>query len=195
MLKTCVWGSVGLWVVLACTAVVRSEGVKVGDKAPNFKAESTEDRIVTLDDFKDAKVLVVCFTCNNCPVAVAYEDRFIEFNKKYADKGVQFVAINPNANENLEAIKKRTEDKQINYPYVHDGSGKSAVEYGAKVTPHLFVIDQKGLVAYIGSFDDEQATDKVKKHFVTDAVDALLAGKKPETTEHEAFGCSIKFKR
>jgi peroxiredoxin len=195
MLKSAVWGCVGLLSVMGCAAAVRAEGVKVGDKAPNFKVESTDEKVLTLADFKDAKVVVVCFTCNQCPVAVAYEDRFIEFNKKYAEKGVKFVAINPNATESLDAVKKRAEEKDFNFPYAYDGSGKSAETYGAKVTPHLFVINADGIIAYIGSFDDEMAVDKVKKHFVVDAVEALLAGKKPETTEHEAFGCTIKFKK
>lgn len=195
MLKSTVWGCVGLLALVGYAATARAEGVKVGDKAPNFKAESTDEKILTLADFKDAKVLIVCFTCNACPVAVAYEDRFIEFKKKYSEKDVKFVAINANATEDLAAMKKRAEEKDFNFPYAYDGSGKSAEAYGAKVTPHMFVIDSQGIVAYIGSFDDEMAADKAKKHFVVDAVDALLAGKKPETTEHAAFGCTIKFKK
>ncbi len=194
MLKSTLMGCVGL-LLLGSAGLLRAEGVKVGDKAPDFKAESTDGKILTLSDFKDAKVLVVCFTCNTCPIALAYEERFIQFNKKYAEKGVQFVAINPNATESLAAVKKRAEEKDFNFPYAYDASGKSAAAYGAKVTPHLFVIDAKGVVAYIGSFDDAMPADKVTKHFVIDAVEALLAGKKPETTEHEAFGCTIKWKK
>jgi peroxiredoxin len=192
MTKSSVVGCVGLMVALGCLSAVRAEGVKVGDKAPNFKAESTDGKVLTVGDFKDAKVLVVCFTCNECPVAAAYEDRFIEFNKKYHDKDVKFVAINVNVTEDLKAMKKRAEEKSLNYPYAYDGSGRSAEAYGAKVTPHLFVIDSAGIVAYIGSFDDNMAADKAKKHFVADAVDAVLAGKMPETTTNEAFGCTIK---
>ena len=192
MTKSSVWGCVGLMVVLGGISTLRAEELKVGDKAPNFKAESTEGKVLTLGDFKDAKVLIVCFTCNECPVAAAYEDRFIEFNKKYREKDVRFVGINVNVTEDLKAMKKRAEEKSLNYPYAYDGSGKSAEAYGAKVTPHLFVIDSAGVVAYIGSFDDDMAADKAKKHFVADAVDAVLAGKMPETTTNEAFGCTIK---
>jgi peroxiredoxin len=192
MTKSSVWQCVGLLVVLGCCSTVRAEGLKVGDKAPNFKAESTDGKVLTLGDFKNAKVLVVCFTCNECPVAAAYEDRFIEFNKQYHDKDVKFVAINVNVTEDLKAIKKRAQEKNFNYPYAYDSSGKSAEAYGAKVTPHLFVVDSAGVVAYIGSFDNDMAADKAKQHFVADAVDAVLAGKMPETTTHEAFGCTIK---
>lgn len=192
MAKSGVWGCVGLMFVLGCVSALRADELKVGDKAPGFKAESTDGQVLALDDFKDAKVLVVCFTCNECPVAVAYEDRFIEFNKQYQDKDVKFVAINVNVTEDLQAMKARAEEKKFNFPYAYDGSGKSAEAYGAKVTPHLFVLGPDRHVAYIGSFDDEMAADKVTKHFVPAAVDALLAGKQPEATANKAFGCTIK---
>ena len=192
MAKSGVWGCVGLMFMLGCVSAMRADELKVGDKAPAFKAESTDGKALTLDDFKDDKVLVVCFTCNDCPIAVAYEDRFIEFTKQYQDKDVKFVALNVNVTEDLEAMKTRAEKKKFNFPYAYDGSGKSAEAYGAKVTPHLFVLGPDRHVAYIGSFDDEMATDKVTKRFVPAAVDALLAGKQPEVTANKAFGCTIK---
>src|SRR5262245_50819763 len=75
--------------------------ISIGDKAPEFTAKNTEDKDVSLDSFKDKDVVVVCITCNHCPVAVAYEDRLISFAKKYGgkDSKVGFVAINVNLNE------------------------------------------------------------------------------------------------
>ena len=162
-----------------------------GEKAPDFKGlKGVDGKELSLSDLKDAKAVVVCFTCNICPVSVAYEDRFVEFTKKYKDKGVAFVAINCNTKtEDLAAMKTRAEDKGFNFPYVFDESGKVATEYGARVTPHIFVLDQNRSVAYVGAFDDDQ--NKPTKAFVKDAVDALLAGKKVETTKSKAFGCGI----
>jgi hypothetical protein len=77
----------------------------------------------------------------------------------------------------------------IQFPYVFDKSGKLATEYGARVTPHIFVLDENRNVAFVGSFDDNQM--KPSKSYVADAVDALLAGKKVETTKSKAFGCGI----
>jgi peroxiredoxin len=193
---------VGMMLALCWTAISRAddkasadkktEPVQVGDKAPNFKAETVDGKAITLSNTKGAKVVVICFTCNSCPVARAYEDRFIEFNKQYADKGVKFVAINVNKGESLEDMKRRAEEKGFNYPYAYDESRESATRYGARVTPHLFVIDGDGNVAYIGAFDDNMNAKEVKHHYVTDAVDALLKGEKPQTTETKAFGCGIK---
>ncbi|MCU0877879.1 MAG: thioredoxin family protein [Pirellulaceae bacterium] len=177
--------------IVAMVAPAFAAELEIGAKAPTFKElPCVSGQECSLDAMKDAKAVVVCFTCNQCPVAVAYEDRFIEFQKKYADKGVKFVAINCNKNsENLEVMKARAEEKGFNFPYVYDASGKLATEYGARVTPHLFVLDGERKVAYVGAFDDSQS--KPSKHYVADAVDAVLAGKKPATTNTKAVGCGI----
>ena len=182
--------------LVAMTVSVSHAAVKVGDKAPDIKGVPTTDgKQVNLADAKDAKAIVVCFTCNNCPVAVAYEDRFVDFTKKYADKGVKFIAINVNAREDLDKMKQRAEEKGLNYPYAYEESGASAVAFGAKVTPHIFVLDGDRKVAYIGAFDDNQNPDKVGKAYVADAVDAILAGKSVPVTETRPVGCGIQIKR
>src|SRR5262249_37302050 len=111
--------------LLALAAPAAAAELEIGAKAPDFKGLSGVDgKEYGLADMKDAKVVVVCFTCNICPVAVAYEDRFVEFNKKYAGKGVKFIAINANKKtEDLSAMKTRAEEKGFNFPYVFDKSG------------------------------------------------------------------------
>jgi peroxiredoxin len=162
--------------------------VRTGEAGPNFKAKGIDGKEYSLA--KDAKVTVLCFTCNVCPVAVAYEDRFIEFAKKYKDKSVNFIAINVNSTEDRAAMKQRAEEKGFPFPYAYDESGDSARAYGARVTPHLFVLDGQGKVVYQGAFDDKQA--EPTKHYVVDAVEAVLAGKKPPVAETTAFGCGIR---
>ena len=83
-----------LALVVALRGAAGAEEIAVGEKAPDFKVKATDGKEYTLESFKDAKAIIVTFTCNNCPVAVAYEDRFIAFAKKYKEKGVVFLAIN-----------------------------------------------------------------------------------------------------
>jgi peroxiredoxin len=182
---------------VAAMAVVSGSAfadVAPGDKAPEVKGlKGTDGKEYNLSDMKTAKAVVIAFTCNNCPVAVAYEDRFNEFAKKYKEKGVQFIAVNANkATEDLEDMKKRAEEKGFAFPYVYDATGNSASDFGARVTPHLFVLDGQGTVQYVGAFDDKQ--NDPSKHYVADAVDAILAGKKPETTQTKPIGCGIRNK-
>ncbi|SRR5690606_1811204 len=180
--------------VLALATGALADGVKIGDKAPNFEAVGVDGKTYTLDNMKDAKATVVCFTCNHCPVAVAMEDRFIAFAKEYESKGVKFIAINVNG-EPMEEMKSRAEEKGFTFPYARDESAASGKAYGAQVTPHLFVLDSKGTVAYIGAFDDSALNaSKVTKNYVKDAVDAVLAGKTPETQTTKAVGCGIRYK-
>lgn len=180
--------------LLALVAPAFAAELEIGAKAPSFAAlPGVDGKECSLDGMKDAKAIVVCFTCNKCPVAVAYEDRFVEFQKKYGEKGVKFVAINANKNsEDLAVMKTRAEEKGFNFPYVFDASGKLATEYGARVTPHIFVLDGERKVAYVGAFDDSQ--QKATKHYVADAVDAILAGKKVAVTNTKAVGCGINNK-
>jgi peroxiredoxin len=169
-------------------STVYAEQLEVGAKAPGFKGTGVDGKEYSLDGMKDAKVIVVCFTCNACPVAIKYEDKFIDFAKSYKSKGVRFVAINVNP-EGLDAMKERAEEKGFTFPYVKDESGESALAYGAKVTPHLYVLDGKRTLAYVGAFDKGDET------YVQDAVDALLAGSKPKVTESRPVGCGIQIQK
>lgn len=186
------WGTLALGAAF-CAGTLGAAEVEIGAKAPDFKAVGVDGKPYSLANAAGAKVTVICFTCNACPVAVAYEDRFIEFVKKYSGQPVTFIALNcNNKTENLQVMKQRSDTKGFNFPYAFDASGDAARAYGARVTPHLFVLDADGKVAYRGSFDDKMKDPK--QHFVVDAVEALLAGKQPAKTSTDAFGCSIKLK-
>jgi thiol-disulfide isomerase/thioredoxin len=118
----------------------------VGDPAPKFAdVVGVDDKKYSLADFDDAKAIAVVFTCNTCPVAVAYEDRLEQYQKDYADKGVQLVAINVNNDEGnkLPAMKDRATEKGFSFPYLYDPTQKVAREYDAKVTPHVFLLDKQ----------------------------------------------------
>ena len=184
-----------LWSAFALVLglVTAAGAVDVGDKAPDFKATGIDGKEYTLEGVgKDAELVVVCFTCNSCPVAVAYEDRFIEFTKKYQDAKVTFVALNcNNKTEGLEAMKQRAEEKGFNFVYAFDESGQAAKEYGARVTPELFVV-KDGTIVYHGAYDDSLSNPE--KTFLVNAVDSLLSGESPEVAETKPFGCAIKSK-
>lgn len=173
-----------------------AKGLKVGDKAAEWKdIIGIDDKKHSLADYKEAKVIVLAFICNHCPVAVAYEDRLVTLQKDYKEKGVQVIAVNVNnlPADRLDQMKIRAKEKGFNFPYLYDSTQKIAHDYGAKVTPHIFVLDKERKIAYMGAIDDNQQVDKVSKQYLRDALDALLAGKKPQVAETKAFGCSIKY--
>jgi peroxiredoxin len=164
--------------------------LEIGAKGPDFTAKGIDGKEYSLDSTKGAKATVLVFTCTKCPVAIAYEDRMIEFRKKFESKEVALLAINVNSSEDLDAMMQRAEEKGFNFPFVYDASGDSARAYGARVTPHVFVLDSQGAVAYQGAFDDKQSNPTTPH--VENAVKAILAGEKPEVQSTKPFGCGIK---
>ncbi|MDZ7740975.1 MAG: thioredoxin family protein [Bacteroidota bacterium] len=179
-------------------------GYEIGDKATDFKLKNIDGTFVSLSDFEDAKGFIVIFTCNHCPYSVAYEDRIIELDKKYKDKGYPVIAINPNdpefyPSDSYENMKVRAKEKGFTFPYLFDEEQEIYPQYGATRTPHVFLLNKSGsdyIVEYIGAIDDNYAdAAAVKKPYVEEAVDALLKGSAPETNFTKAIGCSIKAKK
>lgn len=183
------------------TDLVDGDGYKIGDVATDFSLLNVDGEMVSLADFEDAKGFILIFTCNTCPYSVAYEDRIIALDKAYKSKGYPVIAINPNDpaaidGDDLADMKVRATEKGFNFPYLQDVGQQVYPQYGATKTPHVFVLQKEGnnnIVRYIGAIDDSsRKPNKVKKRYVEQAVDALLAGKSPSTTTSKAIGCSIK---
>ena len=180
------------------------DGYKVGDNIKDFSLQNIDGKNVSLADYKDSKGFIITFTCNHCPYAMAYEDRILALNKKYAKAGYPVIAINPNdaiqyPDDNFEAMQVRAKEKKFNFPYLYDESQNIAKQFGATKTPHVFIVQKEGdklVVKYIGAIDDnwEKAAD-VKEKYAESAIDALLAGKPVATTSTKAIGCSIKWKK
>jgi len=184
--------------VLSAACSAPAAGVKIGDPGPDFHGIiGIDDKEHSLADYKDAKLLVLVFTCNHCPVAVAYEDRLVALQKDYQGKGVQLVAVNVNnlPADRLDKMKERAKAKGFNFPYLYDASQKMGHDYGATVTPHVFVLDANRKIVYMGAIDDKQNPDQATKHYLRDALDALLDGRAPAEPVTKQFGCSIKYEK
>jgi peroxiredoxin len=180
----------------AALAASSESGVKIGADAPAWaELEGIDGKMHALADVKDAKAVLVVFTCNHCPVAKAYEDRLVELYKDYHGQGVEIVAINVNNGESdkLPAMKERAKEKGFEFAYLYDPSQKIGRAFGATVTPHVFVLDGARKVAYMGAIDDNMKADKATKHYVRDALDAILASGSVTTTETKPAGCGIQY--
>jgi hypothetical protein len=95
-------------------------------------------------------------------------------------------------------MKERAKKKEFNFPYLHDDSQDSARAYGAEKTPSVFLLgtaDKDGArkIAYMGAVDNHDEETKATKRYLRDAIDAVLAGKTPATTETKPLGCGIRF--
>ncbi|RZN83414.1 MAG: thioredoxin family protein [Winogradskyella sp.] len=191
------------FVSLTAFTITTDGGYDIGDVATDFSLENIDGKKVSLADYKTAKGFIVIFTCNTCPYAVAYEDRIVDLDKKYASKGYPVIAIMPNdtdvkPGDNMQAMKARAKAKGFTFPYLMDEGQKVYPQYGATKTPHVYILEKStegNIVKYIGAIDDNyKDAAAVKTKYAENAVDALLAGKEIEQKTTRAIGCSIKTK-
>ncbi len=169
------------------------QSLSVGDAAPGWgNLEATDGNHYEIGDF-DAPILAVIFACHHCPTVVAYEDRMIELQADYAERGVQVVAINPNNIFEIDRMKERVEEKGYNFPYLIDASQESGHIFGARNTPHVFLFDAERTLRYKGSIDNHPRPERADTHYARDAIDALLEGEDPPVARTRAIGCTVKY--
>ncbi len=175
----------------------------IGQPAPDFKLPNVDGAVVSLDDYRGkVKALCVVFWCNHCPYVILSEDRLIGIAKEYKGKGVAVVAISANdvvnyPQDSPARMKERAAQKGYPFPYLYDADQTVARAFGAKTTPHVFLFDGELKLRYRGSIDDNiNEPGAVKVHYLSQALDAILAGKperiKPAKTP--PVGCSVKWK-
>lgn len=172
-----------------------AKGYKVGDTATDFNLKNIDGTDVSLASIEGVNGYIVIFTSNVCPYAVMYEDRMIELHNKMSAKGYPVVAINSNVQygDGFEDMQARAEEKGFPFLYLRDEGQKVYPAFGAKKTPHVFLLDKSLTVQYIGAIDDSaKAPEDVTQKYVEMAVEALNAGSTPEPSFTKAIGCPIK---
>ncbi len=173
--------------------------LQLGDSAPDFSLPATDGKTYSLQDFQNAKVLVIAFTCNHCPYVINSEERVLEFTRQYQPRGVAYVAINSNsantyADDSFEHMKQRAQERGFDFPYLRDESQDVAVAYGALRTPHFYVFDENRKLRYTGRMDDNPRNPGSETtHELRDAVDALLKNREIEVPLTNPIGCNVKW--
>ena len=173
--------------------------LQLSAEAPDFCLPGVDGKEYSLESFKGAEILIVVFSCNHCPAVIGSEDRMIQLHEDYAPKGVAMVSINSNEEQNhpddsFEKMKERARDKGFAFPYVRDESQDAAKAYGALRTPHFYVFDGQRRLCYTGRMDDNPFdASKAAQHDLRNALDAMLAGKKPPVELTNPIGCNVKW--
>jgi peroxiredoxin len=172
-------------------------GLEIGAPAPvSPQMPGVDGRTHTLEEFGGARALVVVFIGNGCPTVRAYEDRLKDLHERYAEKGVQLVAVNSN-NPHLSPFDTHAEmvaragETGLPFPYLKDEDGSLARAFGAASTPHAFVFDGDRRLRYRGRIDDARIPESVIRHDLDEAIGALLEGRPPPVAETDPIGCSI----
>jgi thiol-disulfide isomerase/thioredoxin len=201
----------GLVIALALPVIGQEipKVLAIGSDLPDFSLPGTDGKTYTPADFKDAELLCVIFTSNHCPDAVAAAVRTEQIHQDYRDKGVALVAVNGNNADSLtpdelgyspfsdsfDEMTPFAKDYGWTFPYLYDGDKQEFVSAcGGQSTPHVFLFDADRKLRYTGRMDDNPRTPGAETtHELRDAVDALLAGKKPEVEVTNPIGCNVKW--
>lgn len=170
----------------------------LGDIAEDFSLKNVNGDTVSLSDYREARGVIVVFTCNHCPFAQLYEQRIIDLHRNYAPQGFPVVAINPNSplivpEDSFDKMQERARQKRYPFAYLFDEDQTVYPRFGATRTPHVYVLDANRIVRYIGSIDNNaEAPNASTTRFVENAINALIRGEKPSPDYTRAVGCTIK---
>lgn len=181
----------------AATPTAAAAQPAIGKPAPDFSLKGIDGKDWSLASAK-GKVVVLEWMNDACPFCQKHMKGKTAANTmgKFKDKPVVWVGVNSTkeCDKNVDAMKKACTDTGFTFPVLLDPTGKVGKMFGAKTTPHVFVIDQKGNLAYMGAIDDDEKGDKAtKKSYVEEAVNALLTGSTVATPTTTPYGCSVKY--
>jgi peroxiredoxin len=178
--------------------------VEVGQKAPDFQAHDIQGAPQSVAQYQ-GKIVVLEWTNPECPfVKKHYGSDNMQSLQRYAQgRGIVWISVNSSAPgkegavdaQGAQAFIKRM--GAVPTAYILDPEGRIGHLYGAKTTPHLFVIDEKGTLVYAGAIDDIASPDPAdipKAHnYVREAIDALKSHKPVAVAQTRAYGCSVKY--
>lgn len=174
-----------------------AQPLELGHTAPDFgDLRGANGERYRLSSFDGKPVLAVVFISNGCPTVNVYNDRLIELQRAYRNRGLQVVAINSNnpylsPTDSHTEMVKRLDESGYNFPYLKDEDGSVGRSYGAISTPHAFVFDGDRSLRYRGRIDDSRDPAKITSHDLEDVVVAVLDGAVVEVPDTQPFGCAI----
>jgi len=181
-------------------ALVESVEVKLGTTMPEFVLKDPSGKEHAGLDLRGPKGLLVVFTCNHCPYAVAVWPRLVKLARRAAGLGVPTVAVNPNIHpgypeDSPPRMLEKIREWGIEFPYLVDETQATARAFRAQCTPDPYLYDARGRLAYHGRVDDNWKDEGgVKRHDLADAIEALASGKPVAAVQHPSMGCSIKWR-
>jgi len=183
---------------------VAHANVAIGDAAPEFTLTDTHGETHSLSDF-EGKIVVLEWFNHGCPFVVKHysEGNMQSLQEKYTEEGVIWLSIcssnvGKQGYDSPEGHNSTAEELGKNPTAILlDVDGTVGRAFGARVTPHMYVIDAEGNLAYQGAIDDRRSTNPAhipdSKNYVAAALDALLAGEEVEITTSQPYGCTVKY--
>ena len=176
-----------------------------GEKAPDFSEVDAAGETRSLQDYQGQWLVLEWFN-KDCPFVRKHygSGNMQALQEKYTDKGISWLTVISSAKGKqgyLEPAQAQevaaSHDLNASAPFLLDSDGSMGRAYGAKTTPHMFIINPEGVVVYAGAIDDNDSANPAviqkSSNYVATALDAALAGNAIQVASSRAYGCSVKY--
>lgn len=167
--------------------------------APDFTLKDHEGNDVTLSEVGEDSIVVLEWINFECPYVVRHHsDKFetmLTLADEYKGKNVKWLAINSTSHATVASNKADVEKNSLPYPILDDSSGEVGKAYGAKTTPHMYII-KDGKILYNGGIDNDprgNMSEDDRVNYVKQALDQVIAGETVTTPRAKPYGCSVKY--
>lgn len=174
----------------------------LGTLAPNFNLQDViSGNMVSLDNFKNKKALMVMFICRHCPYVQHVKEEIAKIGQDYKEKDIGIIAISANdvnsyPEDSPQSLKEMARELNFSFPYLYDKSQEIAKAYTAACTPDFFLFDKERKLAYRGQLDDSRPGNNlpITGKDLREAIDAVLEDKPVDFNQKPSIGCNIKWK-
>jgi peroxiredoxin len=167
--------------------------VALGEAVEDFALEDTHGTTYRLSDYRGkGKIVVLLFWSAECPVSREYDAYFDRLPDRYPEGKVVVLAVDSNVHYGMDEIEEAIKERGIEFPVLRDCEATIADRFGALTTPHIFLVDATGRLAYQGAVDDRTfRRPEATVNYLDEALAAILMGEKPAVTETQPYGCTI----
>lgn len=182
-------------------ALVSASAAEIGQAAPAFNATDIKGKEVSLSELK-GKTVVLEWVNFDCPFVKKHygSGNMQKLQADAASKEVVWITVSTGAKAYMEPSKMAeltSENGVKSTHFVMDKDGTIGKAYGAKVTPHMFIINKEGVLVYDGAIDSKATTDEADistaNKLFANALEAVLAGKEVENAKNQPYGCGVKY--
>jgi peroxiredoxin len=171
--------------------VEEKKEVVIGQTVQDFELQDIEGEQHRLSQYRGSVVLIV-FWSAECPVSQKYDEYFTQLLERHAQDPLTILGIDSNVHYGREEIIEAARDRRVNFPLLRDADARIADRFGALTTPHVYIIDRNGKLAYEGAVDDHTFRQpEPTVNYVDKALEAMLAGETPPVVQTQSYGCTI----
>lgn len=182
---------------LAVGSVSTALAIEPGQKVENFRLVDHLGQPHALYDLANKKAVVIMVQGNGCPIVRQAVPALADVRARYQDQGIEFLLLNSNLQDKRELVAKEASEFKIGFPILVDEKQDVGEALGVVRTSEVFVIEPKSWkLAYRGPMDDRLSYERqrpAQHHYLTDALDAIVAGQPVKTPKADGVGCLVNF--